>query len=67
MAATTVSFINVKGGVGKTTLAMQVVHSIGSTKRVLAVDLDPQSLRRHGRGAPVVGLLTLAVRWSRRE
>ena len=39
-----VSFINMKGGVGKTTLAMQVALSAAQKGlRVLAVDLDPQS------------------------
>jgi chromosome partitioning protein len=42
--ATVVSLINMKGGVGKTTLAMQLAHSADSSnKRVLAIDLDPQS------------------------
>ena len=42
--ATVVSLINMKGGVGKTTLAMQLAHSADSADfRVLAVDLDPQS------------------------
>lgn len=42
--ATTVSFINMKGGVGKTTLAMQIALAAAEeNKRVLAVDLDPQS------------------------
>ncbi len=42
--ATSVSFINMKGGVGKTTLAMQVALSAAAKNlRVLAVDLDPQS------------------------
>lgn len=42
--ATTVSFINMKGGVGKTTLATQVAHSADQANlKVLAVDLDPQS------------------------
>lgn len=40
----TVSLINMKGGVGKTTLATQLVHAADSRGlRVLAVDLDPQS------------------------
>ncbi len=44
MAAVTVSFINMKGGVGKTTLAMQIAHAADvAGYRVLAVDLDPQS------------------------
>lgn len=39
-----VSFINMKGGVGKTSLAMQaVIYAAWHQKRVLAVDLDPQS------------------------
>ena len=38
------SLINMKGGVGKTTLAMQLAHSAAWRKlRTLAVDLDPQS------------------------
>jgi len=38
------SLINMKGGVGKTTLAMQLAHSAASKNlRTLAVDLDPQS------------------------
>jgi len=42
--ATTVSFINMKGGVGKTTLALQIAHAADNANlRVLAVDLDPQS------------------------
>ncbi|SRR6266567_5152056 len=42
--ATVVSLINMKGGVGKTTLAMQLAFAAGAQKlKVLAVDLDPQS------------------------
>ncbi len=42
--ATVVSLINMKGGVGKTTLAMQLALTAGSKGiKVLAVDLDPQS------------------------
>lgn len=42
--AITVSFINMKGGVGKTTLATQVAHSADKANfRTLAIDLDPQS------------------------
>ena len=42
--ATVVSLINMKGGVGKTTLAMQLALAAGSKGiRILAVDLDPQS------------------------
>jgi chromosome partitioning protein len=42
--AIVVSFINMKGGVGKTTLAMQIALAASRAgSRVLAVDLDPQS------------------------
>lgn len=43
--ATVVSFINMKGGVGKTTLASQIALAAGFGRhsRVLAIDLDPQS------------------------
>jgi chromosome partitioning protein len=42
--ATVVSLINMKGGVGKTTLAMHLAHTADSMNiRTLAVDLDPQS------------------------
>ncbi len=42
--ATVVSMINMKGGVGKTTLAMHLAHVADSMNlRTLAVDLDPQS------------------------
>jgi chromosome partitioning protein len=42
--ATTVSFINMKGGVGKTTLALQVAHAADQANlKVLVVDLDPQA------------------------
>jgi len=42
--AITVSFINMKGGVGKTTLAVQVAHAADRAgHRTLAVDLDPQA------------------------
>lgn len=42
--AKVLSLINMKGGVGKTTLAMQLAHAAASrSHRVLAVDLDPQS------------------------
>lgn len=41
---TVVSLINMKGGVGKTTLATQLAHAAGMDDlRILAVDLDPQS------------------------
>ena len=42
--AITVSLINMKGGVGKTTLAMQLAHAADTADlKVLAIDLDPQS------------------------
>ena len=42
--ATVVSLINMKGGVGKTTLATQIAHAADSKRlRTLAIDLDPQS------------------------
>jgi len=42
--AVAVSLINMKGGVGKTTLAMQLAHAADTKDfKVLAVDLDPQS------------------------
>ncbi len=42
--ATVVSFINMKGGVGKTTLALQIALTAPARGlRVLAVDLDPQA------------------------
>ena len=42
--ATTVSLINMKGGVGKTTIASQLAHAADlANMRVLAIDLDPQS------------------------
>ena len=42
--ATTVSLINMKGGVGKTTVASQLAHAADRADfRVLAIDFDPQS------------------------
>lgn len=42
--AVTVSLINMKGGVGKTTIASQLAHAADTAKlKVLGVDLDPQS------------------------
>jgi chromosome partitioning protein len=44
MAAVAVSLINMKGGVGKTTLAAQLAHACARRGlRTLAVDLDPQA------------------------
>ena len=42
--ATVVSLINMKGGVGKTTLAAQLAHAADRKElRTLAIDLDPQA------------------------
>ena len=42
--AIAVSFINMKGGVGKTTLATQVAYAASKANiRTLAIDLDPQA------------------------
>ena len=42
--ATTVSLINMKGGVGKTTVASQLAHAADKADfRVVAIDIDPQS------------------------
>ena len=41
--AVVVSLINMKGGVGKTTVASQLAHAAAADGlRILAVDLDPQ-------------------------
>ena len=42
MTATTVSLINLKGGVGKTTLAVNLAWELCRRYNVLLVDLDPQ-------------------------
>jgi cellulose biosynthesis protein BcsQ len=42
--AISISLINMKGGVGKTTLAAQLAHAAARRDlRTLAVDLDPQA------------------------
>ncbi|HEY2908811.1 MAG TPA: ParA family protein [Gemmataceae bacterium] len=42
--AVSVSLINMKGGVGKTTVAAQLAHACGRKNlRTLAIDLDPQA------------------------
>ncbi|HIF9162573.1 TPA: ParA family protein, partial [Photobacterium damselae] len=44
MSAPVVSFINMKGGVGKTTLCISVADYLANTlgKSVLVIDIDPQ-------------------------
>ncbi len=44
MNASTICFANIKGGVGKTTLAINVAHVLANElgRRVLVVDMDPQ-------------------------
>ncbi len=44
MSATTLCFANIKGGVGKTTLAVNLAHALAldHQARVLVVDMDPQ-------------------------
>lgn len=41
-SATVVSLINMKGGVGKTTLAVGLAWELAARNRVLLVDIDPQ-------------------------
>lgn len=45
MAAKTISVINMKGGVGKTTLSFNLAYELANSKnkKVLLIDLDPQS------------------------
>ena len=46
--AVVISLINMKGGVGKTTIASQLAHAADTDGlRVLAIDLDPQSNLSH--------------------
>lgn len=51
--AVVVSLVNMKGGVGKTTVASQLAHAADSDGlRVLAIDLDPQSNLSHSTLGP---------------
>ena len=45
MSCKVVSFMNMKGGVGKTTVCVNLAHCLAKykNKRVLVIDLDPQS------------------------
>lgn len=45
MAAQVISSINMKGGIGKTTLTVNLAASLARFhgKRVLVIDLDPQT------------------------
>ncbi len=45
-----VAVISHKGGTGKTSLVQNLAHELGRTRRVLAVDLDPQSNLTIGSG-----------------
>ncbi|WP_339062108.1 ParA family protein [Tepidibacillus marianensis] len=51
----TIAMIKMKGGVGKTTLTVQLAwHMMNRNLRVLVVDLDPQSNASHYLTGPSV-------------
>jgi len=61
--AVCVSLINMKGGVGKTTLASQIAwHAvIARDKKVLLIDLDPQANASQSVMSPRHGSNTLTM------